>query len=159
MDLDAEPCGCKHPRGSVCYRIVQVQTSSYLPTLPHSAESFRIWPMYSAFHVHLKILRNHRFYRMCLDSHQTDVKSLIQGTLSWSKGDLWVVVLYTNANGACPSGTERKRLRQEMDRWIERGRGGAWGGYLEWISKHSWIAFFITLGWFQIQSIKCWQVC
>ena len=30
--------------------------------------------------------------------------------------DLWAVMLYTIANGACPSGTERKRLRQEMDR-------------------------------------------
>ena len=54
----------------------------------------------------LKILWNHKFYRKSLDSHHTDVKSLIQGTLSQSKDDLWVVMLYSFANGACPSGTE-----------------------------------------------------
>ena len=45
-----------------------------------------------------------------------DVKSLTEGTLSLSKDDLRAVVLYTNANGVCQSGTERKRLRQETDR-------------------------------------------
>ena len=44
-----------------------------------------------------------------------DVKSLIQNTLSESKYDLWVVMLYTNANSACQSGTERQRLRQETE--------------------------------------------
>ena len=46
-------------------------------------------------------------------------------TLSPSKDDMWAVMLYTNANGACLSGTERKRLRQEKDRWVEPGRGGS----------------------------------
>ena len=36
--------------------------------------------MYSAFRIHLKILQNHKFYRGSIDSHQMDVKSLIQGT-------------------------------------------------------------------------------
>ena len=31
-----------------------------------------------------------------IDSHQMDVKSLIQGMLSLSKADVWVVMLYTN---------------------------------------------------------------
>ena len=31
-----------------------------------------------------------------LDSHQMDIKSLIQGMLSPSKADLWVVMMYTN---------------------------------------------------------------
>ena len=131
-----------------------------MPTLPHSAESFP--HLTHVFHIHLKILQNHRFYRISLDSHQIHVKSLIQGTLAWSKDILWVVVLYTNggsANGACQSGTERNRLRQEMDRWIERRRGGAWGGNLGRIWKHSWMTFFAMLGWFRIQSTKCWQVC
>ena len=51
-----------------------------------------------------------------------DVKSLIQGTLSPSKDDLWAL-LYTITNGACQSGTVR--LRQETDRCVERGRGGS----------------------------------
>ena len=58
---------------------------------------------------HLKILRNHKFYKLSLESQQMGVRSLIQpfqGTLSWSKDDLWAVLLYTN--GACESGTERK---------------------------------------------------
>ena len=42
-----------------------------------------------------------------------DVKSLIQGTLSMSKDDLWEVMLYTIVNDAYPSGTERNTLRQE----------------------------------------------
>ena len=108
--------------------------SAYLPTLPHSVEPFCIWLMYSAFRIHLKILQNHKFYRICLDSQQMDVKSLIQGTLSWSTDDLWAVTVYTNANGACQSGTERMRLRQEMDRWIERGRRGASGSCCSWLS-------------------------
>ena len=34
----------------------------------------------------------------------------------------------------------RKRLRQETETWIERGRGGgACGSYLERIPKHSWM--------------------
>ena len=33
---------------------------------------------------------------MPIDSRQMDVKSLIQGMLSPSKADLWVVMLYTN---------------------------------------------------------------
>ena len=78
-----------------------------------------------------------QFYRVSLDSHQMDIKSLIKGTLSMSKDDLWVVMFYTNANGACQSGTERKRLRQETDRRVERGRGGACGSYLQRIPKHS----------------------
>ena len=51
-----------------------------------------------------------------IDSHQMDDKSLIQGTLSQSKDNVWAVMLCTIANDACQSGTERKRLRQEMDR-------------------------------------------
>ena len=42
-----------------------------------------------------------------------DVKSLIQGTLSLSKDDLLAVMVYTIANGAYLSGTERNTLRQE----------------------------------------------
>ena len=100
---------------------------AYLPTFSHSVEYFRIWTMYPACHNNLRILRNHKFYRISRDSPQMDVKSLIQGTLSPSKDDLWAVMLYTNANGACPSGTERTRLRQEMARWIQRGKGrGLW---------------------------------
>ena len=60
-----------------------------------------------------------QFYRISIDSHQMDVKFLIQGMfkmLSPSKDDLWAVMLYINATGACPSGTERNRLRQETDR-------------------------------------------
>ena len=100
-----------------------------LPTFLHSAESLRICTMYSAFHIHLKwlkILRNHKFYRISLDSHQMDVKSLIQGTLSLSKDDLLAVMVYTIANGAYLSGTERNTLRQE--------------------TKLSWMSFFITFG-------------
>ena len=77
---------------------------SYLPTLPHSGESFHIWTMYTPFRIHLKILWNHKFYRISLHSHQIDVKSLIQGTLSRSKDDLLAAMLYTIANGACQSG-------------------------------------------------------
>ena len=36
-----------------------------------------------------------QFYRISIDSHQVDVKSLIQGTLSSLKDDLLVVLLYT----------------------------------------------------------------
>ena len=90
--------------------------------------------MYSAFISKYYGITN--FYRICLDPHQMDVKSLIQGTLSPSQDDLWAVVLYTITNDACQSGTERKRLKQETDRWIERGRGEAEGSYLERIPKH-----------------------
>ena len=72
--------------------------------------------MYSILRIHLKILQNHKFYRISLDSHQMDVKSLVQGMLSWSKDDLRAVMLYTIANGVGLSGTERNRLRQETDR-------------------------------------------
>ena len=119
---------------------------AYLPTLPH---------LNHVFCIHLKILRNHKYYRTNQDSHQMDDRFLIQGTLSRSKDDLWAVMLCTIANGACQSGTQRKRLRREMDRWIERGRGGACGGYLERIIKHS----SSRSGWFRKQSAKCWQVC
>ena len=101
---------------------IPANPSAFCGIFPHLTHVFRI---------HLKILRNHNFYRISLDSHQMDVKSLIQGTLSRSKDDFVSVMLCTIANGACLSGTERKRLRQETGRWIERGRGGAWGGYLE----------------------------
>ena len=53
-----------------------------------------------------------------------DVKSLIPGMLSRSKDHLWTVAIYTNANGACQSGTVRNRLRQEMNRTRERGSLG-----------------------------------
>ena len=76
--------------------------NSYLPTLLHSVESFCISTMYSAFCIHLEILRNHKLYRVSLDSPKMDgnmrdqIKSFIQGTLSQSKDDLWAVMLYTN---------------------------------------------------------------
>ena len=73
--------------------------------------SFRI----NTYRIHLKILRNRKFYRTSIDSHQINVKTLIQGMLSWWKDDLWAL-LYIIANGACPSGTEKKRLRHETDR-------------------------------------------
>ena len=44
----------------------------------------------------------------------------------------------------------------QMSRRRERG---SLGRFLERISKHSWMTFFATLGWFRIQSTKCWQVC
>ena len=65
--------------------------------------------MYFAFHFDLKILRNHKFYRTSRDSHQMDAKSLVQGILSLSKDDLWAL-LYTIANGSCPSGTETEEV-------------------------------------------------
>ena len=58
-----------------------------------------------------------------------DVKSFNKGTLLPAKDDLRAVMLYTITNGACPSGTERKRLKQETDRWVEGVRGG--GGPVE----------------------------
>ena len=124
--------------------------STFCGIFPHLNHVFRI-PHSS------QILWNHKYYRISLDSHQMDVKSLIQGTLSPSKDDLWAL-FYTITNDACPLGTEIKRLRQETDRWIERGRcGGGGGSYLERIPKHSWMS---CLGsWFRIQSTKCWQVC
>ena len=85
---------------------IPAKPSTFWGIFPHLNHVFRI---------HLIILWNHKYYRISLDSHQMSRMSrLIQGTLSRSKDDLFVVVLYTN--GACPSGTERKRLRQEMDR-------------------------------------------
>ena len=120
------------------FRILQ-NLSTFEPCIPHSSQNI----------TESQILQN-----KYLDFHQMDVKSLIHCTLSRSKDDLWVVMLYTN--GACPSGTERKRLRQETDRWIERGRGGGEGSYLERIPKHSWMS---RSGWFRIQSTKCWHVC
>ena len=85
-------------------------TKAYLSTLLHSAESFRVWTMYSTFHIHLKILRNHKLYRISLS---------FRGRCHGWKMILWAVMLYTITNG-----TERTRLRQEMDRWIDQGGGG-----------------------------------
>ena len=81
--------------------------------------------MYSGFCIHLKILRNHRFYRISIDSHQIDFKSLIQGTLAFSEVDLCAVTAYTNTNGACQSGTEKEIETGDgqMNRTRERGRG------------------------------------
>ena len=93
------------------YVCIPANPSAFYGIMPHLNHVFRIY---------LKILQNHKFYRISLDSHQVAVKPLIQGTLSPSKDDLSVVMLYTNASGACPSGTERKRLRQEMDRFMNR---------------------------------------
>ena len=54
------------------------------------------------------------------------VKSLIQGTLSPSKDDLWAVMLHTVAIGACPSGTEKEIETGDgqMNRTRERGSLG-----------------------------------
>ena len=64
--------------------------------IPANPSAFcRICPhLNHVFRIRLKILRNHKFYRISIDSHQMDVKSLIQCTLLPSKDDLWVVVLY-----------------------------------------------------------------
>ena len=145
------PLTCAHPLIAIwdvgqrhtCqpFRILR-NLSVFVPCIPHSSQNI----------MESQILQ---FYRVSLDSHQMDIKSLIKGTLSMSKDDLWVVMFYTIANGACQSGTERKRLRQETDRRVEQGRGGAWGGYLQRIPKHSWMSHS---GWFRIDSTKCWQV-
>ena len=47
----------------------------YLPTHPHPAERCVPHPAFIS-----KILWNHKFYRVSLDSHQMDVKFLIQST-------------------------------------------------------------------------------
>ena len=48
-----------------------------------------------------------------------DVKSLIQATLSL-KDDLWAVMLYTIANGACPR--DREKEIKTGDRQMNRPR-------------------------------------
>ena len=132
---------------------------SYPPNLPHSAESFRIWTMYSAFLIHLRILRIHKFYWInCIDSPQMDFKFLIQGTVSLMP------------NGACLSGTERKRLSRESDRWIERGRGGGmWKLFRENSKIFLYVTFWMILDWiYQVltgmyhivpSNIVWWLVC
>ena len=56
--------------------------SAYLPTPPHSAESFRIRTMYSALRIPLEILWNHKLYRNGVHSLRMDVKSPAQW--SWA---------------------------------------------------------------------------
>ena len=100
-------------------------------TLPH---------LNHVFHIHLKILWNHKFYRISLDSHQMNVKSLIQGMLSSSKDDLWAVMLF--ANGDCLSRTERNWDRRQ-DRWVELGRGGSlW----RWFRENAKKSLNVTFG-------------
>ena len=50
------------------------------------------------------------------------VKSLIQGMLSPSKDDLWVVMLYTSANSACPG--DRQKEIETGDGQMNRTRMG-----------------------------------
>ena len=92
---------------SVClilYDLTMVDTGvSVIPANPSTFSG--IFPHLNHVFNHLKILRNHKFYRICIDSHQMDVKSLNKGKLSLS--DLWTLVSYTIANGACLSETER----------------------------------------------------
>ena len=81
--------------------------------------------MYFAFHIHLKIL----------DSHQMDVKSLIQGMLSPTKDDLCAVMLATNANGACQGQREEIEIGDRQVNRMRKG-GGACGSFVERIPKH-----------------------
>ena len=125
---------CKHrykPRSSsfmLCvvdsfrYSVIFVHKTAKLPTLLHSAESFRIWTLYSASRVHLKILRNQKFYRIGLASHQMDVIALIQGMLSLLKDELWApsccILLVAVSQGQ----RERDWDRRQRDEW-NQGEG------------------------------------
>ena len=119
--------------------------SASKPRIPHSSQNITEWQI-------LQIISQ--------DFHQMDVKSLIQGPLSRSKDDLWAVILYSLASGAYPSGTERKRLRREADRWIELGRGGGLWKLVRDNTKNIPECHSSSRSvWLRIQLTKCWQVC
>ena len=77
--------------------------------------------MYSAFRIDLKILWNHKSYRICIDSHRMDGRSLIQGMSSPSKDDLWAL-LYTIGDSIKDRVNDIKTGDGQMSRTRQRGR-------------------------------------
>ena len=117
------PTRCTHLRGSKSRSLACVFKISAV------GPYFLLFDYQEAFHCCLVVACSKNLKIYSIPARGNRVHSTFKGTLSTSKYDLWALLLYTIASGACSSGTERKRLRREMDRWVERGREGSRESY------------------------------